>query len=244
MSWPVRALRHSALCTFKTNSTKRNSLGILYPNFRNTQKETPHIEFPDAGGNTPLHLAASHGHVFVVKTLLDEGANINACNRNKETPLHLAAANGHLEVVQDLLKAKAYFSVVDGQQRSALYRAVESGYNRVVDLLVGAGARFGQLPPVSFFDRSTQTVGTGHMFPPEPVPEVHRGHPYPARATAPRSRFCLLPNGRANEQVLPVHNQVYLLLQFLCASGSQMDPSPDLKVLSHRPSVVIFSSSC
>lgn len=167
-----------------------------YPNFRNTQKENPQIEFPDADGNTALHLAASHGHVFVVKTLLDEGANINACNRNKETPLHLAAANGHLEVVQDLLKAKAYFSVVDGQQRSALYRAVESGYNRVVDLLVGAGARFGQLPPVSFFDRSTQTVAAGNMFLPEPA-EVYRGLPYPA--AAPQLGFCLFTNGKANE---------------------------------------------
>jgi ankyrin repeat protein len=169
-----------------------------YPNFSNTQKENLQIECRDANGNTALHLSASHGQVFVVKTLLDEGANINACNNNKETPLHLAAANGHLEVVQDLLKAKAYFSVVDGQQRSALYRAVESGYNRVVDLLVGAGARFGQLPPVSFFDRSTQTAATGDMFLPEPTP-VYRGLPSPYPAAVPQRGFCLFPNSRADE---------------------------------------------
>lgn len=150
------------------------------------------IEAPDADGNTALHLGAANGHIFIVKTLLDEGANINSCNKTKETPLHLAAANGHIEVVRDLLARKAYFSVVDGQQRSPLYRAVENGYNLVVDLLTGAGAKFGQLPPVSFFDASPR-IATGSMFVPE-LRDTYRGFIYPPPyKPRPQTTYCSFP---------------------------------------------------
>jgi ankyrin repeat protein len=56
---------------------------------------------------TDLHYAASNGDVSAVKTLLDQGRDLNAFDDVGFTPLHHAANNEHLEVVSLLLSAGA-----------------------------------------------------------------------------------------------------------------------------------------
>lgn len=51
---------------------------------------------------TPLHQAAAHGQVEMVRLLLKYDANAKTTNEDGETPLSLAQKNGHTEVV-DLL---------------------------------------------------------------------------------------------------------------------------------------------
>jgi hypothetical protein len=55
------------------------------------------------GGGTPLHWAALHGNVELVRRLIERGANINAMDNVGRTPLFPAAANGHVEVLKLLL---------------------------------------------------------------------------------------------------------------------------------------------
>jgi len=65
----------------------------------------------DAGGHTPLHLAAWNGQAATVALLLDAGAEIDARNGRGETPLALAAVyeneDGMAEVIDLLLERGA-----------------------------------------------------------------------------------------------------------------------------------------
>jgi hypothetical protein len=54
-------------------------------------------------GETPLHLAASGGHVEILELLLDEGAHVDAQDIDGETPLHYAVMAGQVEAVAVLL---------------------------------------------------------------------------------------------------------------------------------------------
>lgn len=58
-------------------------------------------------GWTPLHYAATRGHLDVMQILLDESAYIDAESPNKTTPLMMAAYYGTPEAVKLLLEAGA-----------------------------------------------------------------------------------------------------------------------------------------
>ena len=56
-------------------------------------------------GDTPLHLAAYHGHLQIVKYLIEEDHFLNECkNKYRNTPLHRAARQGKLDIVQYLIE--------------------------------------------------------------------------------------------------------------------------------------------
>jgi uncharacterized protein len=58
-------------------------------------------------GWTPLHYAATGGHVDIIALLLDENAYIDAESPNKTTPLMMAAMYGSTPAVRALLEAGA-----------------------------------------------------------------------------------------------------------------------------------------
>lgn len=47
---------------------------------------------------SPLHIAAKHGHSGASAALIDAGANVDCRDRNGWTPLHLASRFGRIEV--------------------------------------------------------------------------------------------------------------------------------------------------
>ena len=69
------------------------------------------VDFADPeGGLTALHGAAGHGHVDIVRMLLDANASANKPRKDGTTALYFAAAGGHLEVVKLLLQRGAQAS--------------------------------------------------------------------------------------------------------------------------------------
>ncbi|KAH9960208.1 ankyrin repeat-containing domain protein [Russula dissimulans] len=54
-------------------------------------------------GATPLHAAASMGHIESTRVLLDHGADVDSTNPIEEAPLAAAYENGHLDVMRLLI---------------------------------------------------------------------------------------------------------------------------------------------
>jgi len=71
-------------------------------------------------GWTPLHYAATGGHLAIVRLLLDEHAYIDAASPNGSTPLMMAAMFGNPETVKLLLDSGADATLVNQSNVTAL----------------------------------------------------------------------------------------------------------------------------
>jgi ankyrin repeat protein len=91
-------------------------------------------------GSTPLHCGCLHGHLEVVRTLLQpDGVDVNAAmDEGGPTPFGLACDNGHTDVVRLLLAHKSVDAnkVRQDDGCSPLYNASEAGHTDVVRLLL------------------------------------------------------------------------------------------------------------
>jgi ankyrin repeat protein len=92
-------------------------------------------------GDTPLTIAAIHGHSALVADLIKAGANVNIQNLNKRTALMHAAASGDVASVRALIQAGADVNAVENNGGTALAWAKGRGHQEIVDMLVKAGAR-------------------------------------------------------------------------------------------------------
>jgi hypothetical protein len=82
--------------------------------------------------------ALETGNADVVRSIIDEGLNINNL-RDGVTPLMIAASKGHAEIVTMLLEAGANINARSENGRTALHLAAEQGSAPIVDLLVHSG---------------------------------------------------------------------------------------------------------
>jgi ankyrin repeat protein len=112
---------------------------------------------PNEQGQTPLHLAASNGHLRCVTMLIDAKADVNA-QFTSETPIMTAAVNGHLDVVNALIEARADLNALSCGE-SVLSRACRyrGDNHQVVAALLAAGASVSP-PGASVFPLTTAIV--------------------------------------------------------------------------------------
>ena len=82
-------------------------LAALKGHFSLVQKLVEHDADVNKPGWTPLHYAASAGHVKIVEYLLEQSAYIDAESPNGTTPLMMAAMYGSPEAVKVLMQAGA-----------------------------------------------------------------------------------------------------------------------------------------
>ena len=75
--------------------------------------------------DTDLHRAAKNGHAETVSLLLDNGADINAKNRDGQTALHVAAKYGHDAIVSLLLDNGADIEAKNIDGSTPLHRAAK-----------------------------------------------------------------------------------------------------------------------
>jgi len=96
------------------------------------------------GIESSLQCAAMHGNSFIVKMLLEKGANVNSgpVEYSGGTALQFAAVNGGFDILDLLLKAVADINAPPAacEGRSAIEATAESGRLDMVNYLLQAGA--------------------------------------------------------------------------------------------------------
>jgi hypothetical protein len=100
-----------------------NLLALLAENESVPSKEVVqfYIDGHDSHGWTPLHWAASMGHINLAKDLLNSGAEIDSADSARWTPLFWAVFKGHDELVTELLQRGANCLHTDGDGMTPLH---------------------------------------------------------------------------------------------------------------------------
>ena len=108
----------------------------------------------DTSGNTPLHIAAYHGHQQrLTKLLASHKYDVNCVNSQHTTPLHFACFGGHIDTVRTLLcKFGADINARGNQNETPLDQAALGGHTDVVCALI---TEFGCIPQVRGFEGRT-----------------------------------------------------------------------------------------
>ncbi len=91
----------------------------------------------NASDESPLMLAALHGHLRLAEQLIARGADVN---KTGWTPLHYAATGGHVDLVQLLLEHHAYIDAESPNGTTPLMMAAHYGTPTVTQLLLEEGA--------------------------------------------------------------------------------------------------------
>jgi ankyrin repeat protein len=90
-------------------------------------------------GNAPLHAAAAEGNIDVVKSLLEQGVDVDSCNEDNRTPLHRAAYKGNVDVVRLLIERGAEVDLRDKFGWIPLHSASRYGHLEVSRILINHG---------------------------------------------------------------------------------------------------------
>jgi ankyrin repeat protein len=109
------------------------------------------IDWPDNKENTPLHAAASHNQVPVVKALLEAKAKPLVYNNANSLPIHIASLFGYDEIVDMLLHAAPESVNSHGPDGATCLRlASQEGRFEIVQALVAAKADVELLDDINY----------------------------------------------------------------------------------------------
>jgi len=88
---------------------------------------------------SPIHVAAEHSNIAMIRFLLESGANSEMPDPNENKPLHAAAKVGNIEVVQELIDCGVDVDPFNDDGATPLHLAAAGGHFEVVKVLVEAG---------------------------------------------------------------------------------------------------------
>ena len=87
-------------------------------------------------GETPLHYAASKGHLKVCEYIVDKVEDKNPKDINGRTPLHYAAFNGYLQVYSLIMPKVQDKNPFDLNYLTPLHYAAQHGYSQICEYIL------------------------------------------------------------------------------------------------------------
>merc|ERR1711971_553966 len=96
----------------------------LIPIWKPNEGSSGSIDATDIQKSTPLHLAATYGHLDIFKVLLKNGASMLCLDDKDQNVLHRASQEGHWPIVEEIMS-----SVKNGEERERLIEAKDSDGN-------------------------------------------------------------------------------------------------------------------
>ena len=110
------------------------------------------------GNFTPLHQASVEGDFMLVKSLINQGADVNAKDMGLFTPLHAGATHGHKEVVEYLIEKGADVNAKDTGGFAPLHVAAVTGQSEIAEILIKNGALINDTINTNFTTHQGETA--------------------------------------------------------------------------------------
>ncbi len=118
------------------------ALAVTAPCVRAQESAEPNsLDIRNAQGLTALIVAAAADQADTVKSLLAQGAGVNATSADGRTALIAAVQNNHLDIVQILVAAGANLNRATRGTGTALELAENNAEPQIAALLLASGAR-------------------------------------------------------------------------------------------------------
>merc|ERR1719323_2007257 len=91
----------------------------------------------DSRGRTAAHVAAAHGQVIVLGTLLGiDSSSLSNTDKDGYTPLHYAAYHGQTAALEMMLQSETIVTTDSASSFSPLHCALVSGHEQCVQILL------------------------------------------------------------------------------------------------------------
>lgn len=91
------------------------------------QEKRTCLNITDAQKMTPLHCASMFEHPDIVEFLVQEGADVNALDKESRSPLLLAATRGGWKTVHIMIRLGADIRIKDVNHRNVLHLVIMNG---------------------------------------------------------------------------------------------------------------------